>query len=80
MRPIEYIRPAPAEGERLEEVIELAKAQIEQSIRHIVQKFGGFKLVVEDGPRRADDEIGGVPLERGDAIRITIRPKFHESK
>ena len=76
MRPIEYLTSRTVDDQRLEEVIERAQAEVERRIRHIVQKFGAFKLTVEDGPVRTDDKVAGVPIEPGDAVRITIRPKF----
>ena len=78
MEPIEY-QGSTTKSDQLDEVIELAQAEVERCIRHIVRKFGGFKLIVEDGPRRADDKIAGVAIETGDSVRITIRPKFGKS-
>ena len=78
MAQIEYL---PSEStKKLDDVIEVAKAEIEHRIRHIVQRFGGFKLTVEDGPRRADDQLAGIPFEAGDAVRITIRPKLGKGR
>ena len=78
MEPIEYQR-STTKSDQLDEVIELAQAEVERFIRHIVHKFGGFKLIIEDGPMRADDKIAGVAIETGDSVRITIRPKFGKS-
>jgi hypothetical protein len=77
---IEYLPGETAKAQKLDEAIEAAKAEVERRIRHIVEKFGGFRLVVEDGPTRSDDKIEGVPFETGDAVRITIRPKFSKRK
>ena len=78
MEPIEYQR-SPTKSDQLDEVIEQAQAEVERFIRHIVHKFGGFKLIIEDGPMRPDDKIAGVAVGTGDSVRITIRPKFGKS-
>jgi hypothetical protein len=80
VRPIEYVTSSTVDNERLEEVVKIAQSEVERRIRHIVQKFGGFRLIVEDGPMRAEDSVAGVLIESGDAVRITIRPKFDKKR
>jgi hypothetical protein len=73
MQPVQYLK---GDARKLDEIIETLKDDLEHHIRHMVEKFGGFKLTVEDAPTRADDEHNGRHLESGGAVRITIRPKF----
>jgi hypothetical protein len=77
LRPIQYLKlKRPSKVDQLEEIIETTKGELERYIRHIVMKFGGFKITVEDAPTRADDQITGAPFGPGDTVRITIRPRL----
>ena len=80
MTPIEYLGAETTKSEQLEQAIAQAKSEIEHYIRHLVDKFGGFKLTVETAPMRAEDFDAGAPFEPGDAVRVTIRPTFRRKK